>query len=775
MKKRAISFILAAILTFSLLSPAFAAEGGTGEELYVNTQELIDGFSYTNPISKNASDKRVETFSVETTPGSPVYPIVMAEDMIYSSMTIDKMVEYAESIGLNVHAAVNADFFYNSMSMPLGGVIQDGEFITDMNGETMLAFGGEGAFFVKTPVVTMTLRNHGGGEYADETGATHSNAGLDVQVSHYNKVRTRTGGMFLYTDDYHTSSTQTSLPGWAVIFRILEGSVTVSGQVELEVEKVVPEGTDYALDPEHMVLTAQTDSDFPDTYKSFSEGDNVTLVTECSDASLLNARWATGCGDALALDGALTDKESWDKALTEIHPRTALGIKPDGSVIAYVVDGRQGNYSYGALMEEVAIDLLARGCQTVVNLDGGGSSVISVRLPGQETCEVVNKPSDGKPRSCSTYILFVSDTEADGVAARLGVEQDGAFVLAGSSLPLDFLATDKAGMPANVPEDIEVTPEFGSFENGVYTAGDSAGVDVLTLWSPSLELQGEARIHVVTGVDSVSVTDALTGEKPALLELKDGDVISLNVSASYLSRPVMVEQSLVEYTLTEGMGNVTNGVLTITEGDVYEGTLTAALGGMRAEFPVAIKKPRSFSDVAGHWAEEDITLLWKDGVVGGYSDGTFRPDVPMTRAEFVTMLWNALGKPEMDAECAYDDVAADSWYYAQVVWSQAIGVTNGSGNGLFDPEGDLTREQGFTMIYRLLSIMRLELPDPDSVVLDGFPDAGDVSEYAREGLSSLIQSGVVNGVDGRLDPKVTLTRAQMAALLVRSLFRVVSG
>lgn len=769
MKKRAISFILATIFVLSLLPGALAAEGGTGKELYVNTQELMDGFTYTNTISKNASGKREETFSVETTPGSPVYPIVMAEDMIYSSMTIDKMVEYAESIGLNVHAAINADFFYNSMSMPLGGVIQDGEFITDMNNENMLAFGEEGAYFVKAPVVTMTLVNHGGGEYTDEEGVSHSNAGLSVNVSHYNKVRTMAGGMFLYSDNYHTSSTQTNLPGWAVIFKILEGTVTVSGEVELEVEKVVPDGKDYALDPEHMVLTAQANSSFPDTYKSFSVGDTVTLKTVCSDDSLLKAKWATGCGDALALEGKLTDKEGWDKALTEIHPRTALGIKPDGSVIAYVVDGRQ-DHSYGALMEEVANDLLARGCETVVNLDGGGSSVISVRLPGQETCEIVNKPSDGKPRSCSTYILFVSDAVSDGVPARLGAKQDGDYVLANSALPMDFLATDAAGMPAEAPEDIEVTPMFGTYENGVYTAGAESGVDVLTLWSPSLDVYGEAWIHVVTEVDSISVTNTLTGKKPALSELEDGAVIPLHVSATVLSRPVTVEQSLVEYTLTEGMGVVTEGILTVTEGNVYEGTLTAALGGRTAQFPVTIKKPQGFTDIQGHWAEENITLLWKDGVVGGYSDGTFRPDADMSRAEFVTMLWNALGKPEMDAGCTFTDVAGDSWYHDQVTWSQAIGVTNGSGNGLFDPDGGLTREQGFTMIYRLLSIMRLELPEPDNAALEAFPDAGEVSEYAVEGLSSLIQSGLVNGEDGRLNPTKTLTRAQMATLLVRALF-----
>lgn len=771
MKKSVFSIIITAILAVTFIPSSCAAQGGTGDALYENTWELMDGFYYTNTISNNSSGKRVETFSVETTPDSPVYPIVMAEDKIYSTMTIDKMVEYAQSIGLNVHAAINADFFYTSMSMPLGGVIQEGEYITDMNDENMLAFGDEGAFFVSGPKVEMTLENHGGGEYTDgQSGETHSNKGVNVRVTHYNKMRTQTGGMFLYTSAYHESSTQTNLPGWAVIFKILEGTVTVSGEVRLQVEEVIPDGRNFKLDEQHMVLTAQSTSVYPEGYKSFSVGDEVTLKTVCSDKKLIDAKWGTGCGDAIVMDGAVTKKDSWDKDLTSIHPRTALGIKPDGSVIAYVVDGRQSAYSNGALLEEIAADMLARGCVTVVNLDGGASSVMSVRMPGQKLSSIVNRPSNGAPRSCSSYILFVSDTETDGDAARLNVSQDGAFVLARSELPLEFTATDGGGMPAKVPEDIVVTAKLGTFADGVYTAGDEGGVDVLSLWSPSLGIGGECRIHVLTEVDSISVTDAGTGKAPGLTGLEDGDSIKLNVSALRLTRSVAVTQALVEYSLTEGLGTVKDGVLTVTEGDVYEGTLTATLGGKTVETPVTRHKPTGFPDTKGHWADADIALLRDSGVVGGYGDGNFYPENPMTRAEFVTMLWKALDQPKVGSACTFNDVAPGSWYYDQIAWAQAVGITNGSGDGGFSPDGFLTREQGFTMIYRLLSTMRMELPEPDRTVLEAFADVGDVSDYAADGISSLVKYGLVNGMGNMLSPQGTLKRAQMAALLVRALF-----
>ena len=772
MNKRIFSLLLAVVITAAALPPALALGDGLGEPLYENTRELMDGFYYTNTIYHNASGKRVETFTLETTPAGPVYPIVMAEDKIYSSMNVDEMVKYAESTGLNVHAAINADFFYNSMSMPLGGVIEAGEFITDMNGENMLAFDKDGAFFSRAPQVEMTLENHGGGEYVDsETGETRSNAGVTVPVTHYNKIRTQTGGVFLYSDDYHESSTNTNLPGWGVIFRVLEGSVTVSGEVSLEVEEVIPDGTDFRLDGEHMVLTAQSSSLFPEEYLKFSVGDKVTLKTTCSDQRLTEAQWGTGCGDAIVLDGEITDKDGWDQALTGVHPRTVVGIKPDGSIVACVVDGRQSAYSNGALLEEIAANMRARGCETAVNLDGGASSVMSVRLPGQESCGVVNRPSGGTLRKCSSYILFVSDAEAGGPPDRLALTQDGAFVLAGSALPLIFTAVDSAGAPAEVPEDIVVTASLGAVSDGVYTAGERGGMDVLTLWSPSLGIRGEGRVHVLTQVDSISVLDKNTGEAPVLSDLQAGDSIELNVAAQRLTRPVAADQALAEYSVTEGLGTVADGVLTVTEGDVYEGVLTAALGGQSVELPVTRERPPVFPDTQGHWAEADIKLLYDNNVVSGYDDGNFYPDVPMTRAEFVTMLWRAASEPEAeDFECTFNDIAPESWYYPQIAWAEATGISHGSGEGGFTPDGYLTREQGFTMLYRLLAALRMELPAADRGSLDAFLDAGSVSDYAADGISSLIQSGLINGIDDMLVPQGLLTRAQMASLLVRALF-----
>ncbi len=768
--KKALSLILTLAILSTLTAVYAAPLAPTGETVYHNRAEIAPGLLYDNSILVNSDGKRVETFSLETVPGGPVYPLVAFGDVINDFMTIDDVIANAEERGLNVLGGINADFFYSSRSLPLGAVVAGGRYLSGNSDENMLGFDENGAFFSDHPAIDITLENLGGGETVDElTGEVRSNAGKTVEVHQFNKVRMAGSGIFLYDDGYDSVSTGTSLDGWAVIFRILEGAMTVSGQMTLLVEQVIPAGKDYPLDDEHMVLTAQAASAFPTEYTKFSVGDRVTLKTTCSDERLAGAQYATGCGDLLVHEGQITDSAGWDQALIAVHPRTALGIKPDGGIIAYAVDGRRSSYSNGALLENVAADLLSRGCTEVINLDGGGSTVMSVRLPGQEHSAIVNRPS-GTLRKCATYILFVSDEPPTGHASQLHLQEDGAFILAGASMPLTALATDSAGLPAPLPEDITFSCLTGTVENGVYTAGDT-GVDTVTVSSPSAGISGQASVHVTDTVDTLTLTDAATGEAPAVTGLEGDTSVALSLTAAYLLRPVAAELSQAEITLTEGLGSVTEGVLTLTRGDILNGELTVSLGECTATIPISFKKPDGFSDTAGHWAEGSIKLLYDNGAVNGVGGNRFDPDGVITRAAFVTMIWNFLDNPASGAPCTFPDVAPESWYYDQTSWSQSVGLILGRDDGSFDPDGHLTREQGFTILYRLLhELLRRELPAPDGAALEGFLDAGDVAPYALDAAESLAAYGLIQGSDGMLMPRKEMTRAEVATLLARAFF-----
>ena len=142
-------------------------------------------------------------------------------------------------------------------------------------------------------------------------------------------------------------------------------------------------------------------------------------------------------------EGQITDASLWDKAITPKNPRTAIGIKPDGTVVTYVVDGRESDNSSGLTMKALAEELLAEGCVDAINLDGGSSSIMSVRMPGTASSDVINTPCAGTSHRVAAYMLFVTDANADGKARQLGIANDGFEVLAGSSGGLKLLCVGR--------------------------------------------------------------------------------------------------------------------------------------------------------------------------------------------------------------------------------------------------------------------------------------------------------------------------------------------
>ena len=174
MKKRVIGLLLAALM---LATPALAYGTGTGDAAYINSTELLNGFTYTNAVSYD-SDGRVETYSLELDGGSSVYPIVMACDTIYGGFTVTQMISYAESLGYNVVGAVNADFG-ESTGVPTGMVVENGVYKSSPEGNSAVAFTGGSAYVSEKPKVELVFTN----EEND----------YEFTTEHLNKSRTGSG------------------------------------------------------------------------------------------------------------------------------------------------------------------------------------------------------------------------------------------------------------------------------------------------------------------------------------------------------------------------------------------------------------------------------------------------------------------------------------------------------------------------------------------------------------------------------------------------------
>lgn len=159
-----------------------------------------------------------------------------------------------------------------------------------------------------------------------------------------------------------------------------------------------------------------------------------------------------------------------------------------------------------------------------------------------------------------------------------------------------------------------------------------------------------------------------------------------------------------------------------------------------------VNNDKAFSDTVGHWAESDVDFVSARELFTGTAPQTFSPEAATTRGMVVTVLARLAGEST--------DGGAN-WYDKGCAWAVTNGVSDGT-----DPNGTVTREQLAAMLYRYFG----------SPAVSGslsFADASSVSEYAHDAMQWCVNNGIINGMDGLLNPQGQATRAQVSAMFAR--------
>ena len=177
-----------------------------------------------------------------------------------------------------------------------------------------------------------------------------------------------------------------------------------------------------------------------------------------------------------------------------------------------------------------------------------------------------------------------------------------------------------------------------------------------------------------------------------------------------------------------------------------------------------------FADVSDDaWYGNAVTFLAARGVTAGTSATTFSPDMKLTRGEFITLLLRAYG---IKADYSYTDNFADAgnnYHTGYLAAAKKLGITSGVGNNLCAPGRVITRQEMFTMVYNALKAIN-KLPEGNNgKSLSSFSDAKDISPWATEAMKLLVENETIVGSGGKLSPKETTTRAQMAQVLFKLL------
>lgn len=179
-------------------------------------------------------------------------------------------------------------------------------------------------------------------------------------------------------------------------------------------------------------------------------------------------------------------------------------------------------------------------------------------------------------------------------------------------------------------------------------------------------------------------------------------------------------------------------------------------------------KSGSFRDVTStHWAFASVERAAELGLVTGYSDGTFRPDTPVTRAQFVLMLWRMCGKPAAAKAASFADASAD-WYQDALSWAVENGYVNGLSDTRFGPDAPITRQQAMAILFRLNGGQSGTELTLTGIYEQTFADSTTIASWAKDATWWAVYHELVSGVGGsRIAPEANASRAQIAAILLR--------
>ena len=176
-----------------------------------------------------------------------------------------------------------------------------------------------------------------------------------------------------------------------------------------------------------------------------------------------------------------------------------------------------------------------------------------------------------------------------------------------------------------------------------------------------------------------------------------------------------------------------------------------------------------FTDVTKNWAYPGIQYCVTHQLMSGIGNNLFGPKLTTTRAQIVQILYNLEGEPKVSGTTPFTDLTQD-WYQDAILWAYQTGVVAGTSSTTFEPDLPVTREQIAVILMeymtRVLKLERTWTPAD----LSTFPDAGSVSDWAKDAMADAVGLGLISGASNGgqtlLEPQGSATREQVATILM---------
>jgi parallel beta-helix repeat protein len=266
----------------------------------------------------------------------------------------------------------------------------------------------------------------------------------------------------------------------------------------------------------------------------------------------------------------------------------------------------------------------------------------------------------------------------------------------------------------------------------------------------------------------VSVVSGLGLSAPDLTALNAYD--DRNAIPDYAKDEVATatkKQIVVNYPQLKKLNPNTDATRAEVAALVYQALVDAKkVSAITSPYIVAFADSPLFKDTQGHWAANFINGLAKQGLIGGFSDGTFKPDVEMTRAQYAALLVKAFNPaPKRDA-IQFTDIAADFWAKDVIQQAYRSQFISGFPDKTFRPNDNVQRVQ---VLVSVVSGLGLTASDPNA--LNKYDDSSAIPDYAKDEVTTATKKQIVVNYPQlkKLNPTKNATRAEVAAIVYQAL------
>ncbi|WP_176560260.1 S-layer homology domain-containing protein [Brevibacillus dissolubilis] len=238
-------------------------------------------------------------------------------------------------------------------------------------------------------------------------------------------------------------------------------------------------------------------------------------------------------------------------------------------------------------------------------------------------------------------------------------------------------------------------------------------------------------------------------------------------------------QSRVE--LPASSGSISTAVMLLPDGTVQpvptkivqeNGKQVAIINSMTNGELAFVSNTKSFTDMNWHWAATEVNALASRLIVNGVDANRFAPDRRINRAEFTAILARGLGLWSAGGQGGFADVSSQDWFSRPVDTVAGYGVVSGYGDSNFRPNQEISRQEAMVLIARAMKLVGMQNTMPQEEidrVLASYSDSQQISSWARESVALCVTSGIAVGNHNKLMPEGSITRAQMATMIMRLL------